>query len=117
MKGYKNNLKEFIDYIFRAYGNDDAVAKFRDVYEKREQARVKEAERRAKTDRKSITISMDTADLCKAMINGELTKFRELQIINDYTERLENACLELTDGYIESISKVLRRINEFDYTR
>lgn len=108
MKGYKEQLRDFINYIFRIYGKDSRVVEFKSIFatqEAKRLARNKSIERH----KKSLVISEKTADLCKGLVECELGKSKILGgYTKDYVFDLENAKLELNG---ERLYSLLRRIN------
>lgn len=108
MKGYKEQLNNFINYIFRTYNKDNTVNEFKAIFA------IQEAKRTArkqsiKKDKKMLVISEKTADLCGGLINIEITKGKMLGgYTKEYMNDLENAKLELVGRQMTSL---LRRIN------
>lgn len=109
MKGYKDNLREFIDYVLKKYSKDCKVQQFKEVYEKqeykREQTRAK-LESGEKT--RYIRISLETADVCKKLVESEVQRDKILNVYDRiFKTKLLDAHRELQDFGYDSISRLL----------
>lgn len=108
MKGYKEQLNNFINYIFSTYKGDDKVCEFKSIFAKQEAKRTARKQS-IKKDKKMLVISEKTADLCSGLIDIEITKGKMLGgYTKEYMNDLENAKLELVGRQMTSL---LRRIN------
>ena len=108
MKGYKEQLNNFINYIFRTYNKDNTVNEFKAIFAIQEAKRV--AYRQSiKPTTKTLTISEKTADLCHDLVSLEIKKGEMLGgYTQEYMNDLKIAELELNGNQLSSL---LRRIN------
>lgn len=108
MKGYKEQLKNFINYIFKTYGKDERVIAFKPIYSNQEEKRVAR-NKYIEEHKKTLAISEKTANLCSDLVDCEIAKAK---ITGGYTKAyvfdLNNAKLELSG---RQLSSLLRRIN------
>lgn len=95
MKGYKEELREFINYVFKIYGKDSRIGEFKSIFTTHEAKRLaynKYIKERAKT----LRISEKTANLCNKLVNCELIKARVVEGYSKaYILKLKIAKLEL----------------------
>lgn len=94
MKGYRKELRKFIEYVLSKYGKDEEVKSFRATYETHKA----ELERKRETKAVATTtkISLETAKLCRDLIIFELTKQSIMNYANiEYLTRLQKANAEL----------------------
>lgn len=95
MKGYRENLKKFIEYVFSKYKKDNEVQNFQSVYFVQEKRRQRRAEkgRVQSGEPKSVRIGSDTAKLCRKLVL--LERNRELAFTHVETEHMK----ELNKAY------------------
>lgn len=98
MKGYNKKLKNFIEYIFDKYAEDENVHNFQCVYfdKEREKEERKKAKQLLHIMANPIKISRTTASICIKIIKCEITKNELLSnYTNGFMDRLQNAHNEL----------------------